>query len=495
MGGKSWLIGVLAALCWMGGIAAELPDSTWTVESLNSLNSSADEVLIGWDGQEIYFGRLNKASRRESGKQWFLADREDFTANRLQGWSEFDVPNPTRLLANRFPSWDALGQIQHATVDPDRGVVVLSVWMEDGQFDLYMAQREGGSWSLPRAMESLNSPQDEVFPNFHGGDLLFGSDRPGGKGGFDVYQSTRRDLFLVASPLPAPVNSAGDELTAVPGGTQAGSGFYVSAVRMGGQGGVDLMWMGPPPFASTIDPVKLGMEIRYQREPLINLDVRIRERGGRHVFSGAVNDQGRVELGALMLDASVEVRFEANARRKRTLPEGAVCHVYEQCESGECLHSPWPGWKHMRSYRLSGGEAFVFDLLPLDALGIWDRPSSIDRSALSEQLGAWVGRFESTRSTLAGNDQQELIEWLKAYQDNSGQWPQNLKLLIEGHADEKGQDSANEQLSMQRAEHVASMATQLGIATDHMETIGWGSAFASGQDHQDRKVIVRWVLD
>ena len=106
-----------------------------------------------------------------------------------------------------------------------------------------------------------------------------------------------------------------------------------------------------------------------------------------------------------------------------------------------------------------------------------------------------MGRFESTRSILAGNDQQELIEWLKAYQDNPGQWPQNLKLLIEGHADEKGQDSANEQLSMQRAEHVATMATQLGIATDHMETIGWGSAFASCQDHQDRKVIVRWVLD
>tara|TARA_B110000503_G_C7123992_1_gene403745 strand:- start:344 stop:1774 length:1431 start_codon:yes stop_codon:yes gene_type:complete len=476
-------------------MASELPDSSWTIESLNQLNSRSDEVLIGWDGQEIYFGRLNTTSRRESGKQWFLADREDFTAQRLQGWSEFDKPSPTQLIANRFPSWDALGPIQHATVDSDRGVVVLSVWMDDGQFDLFIAQREGGNWSIPKPLEGLNSPYDEVFPNFHEGDLLFGSDRPGGFGGFDVYRSTRRELFAKAHPLPAPVNSGGDELTAVPGGTEAGSGFYVSAVRMGGQGGVDMLWMGPPPRPNAVDSVRLGMEIRYQREPLLDLDVRIRQRGGRHVFSGALDEQGRVEIGALMLDAALEVRFEANKRRKRSLPEGAVCHVYEQCKAEECLNSPWPGWKHMRSYRLSGGEAFVFDLLPLDALGVWNRPTDIDRSILNEGFGSWLGRFESSRPQLAGNDQQELIHWLQSYRGINGEWPEQLTLLIEGHADAKGKSGANENLSMQRAQHVVDIALQLGLPMGRMKAKGWGSAFASGKDQQDRKVTVRWVLN
>jgi len=493
--GKRCVIGLFAVLFWHVGKASELADTTWRVESLEQLNTRSDEVLIGWDGRELYFGRLAPTARLESGKRWFVENRADFTSNRLMGWSEFAPPNPTKLMANRFPSWDALGEIQHAAIDAERGVVVLSVWMKDGQFDLFMAQREGGDWSIPRALDDLNSPHDEVFPNFYDGDLLFGSDRPGGQGGFDVYRSNRTDLFLKANPLPAPINSVGDELTAVPGGGASGSGFYVSAVRMAGRGGVDLWWMGPAQQPSASDAVILGMEIRHRREPLLNLDVSIRERGGKHVFSGALDGVGRVEIGALTLDAAVEVRFEGNTRKRSPLPDGAVCHVYEQCEIGSCLDSPWPGWNHIRSYRLEGGEAFVFDLLPLDALGALSRPSDIDQSLLRGDSEMWVGRFESSRANLAGNDLQEFIDWLRPYQDLDGHWPNNLKLLIEGHTDGNGVSSDNQDLSMQRAYHVAQAAAQLGVPEDRVQASGFGSAFASGRDHQDRRVTVRWVLD
>lgn len=485
----------MAVLLWHVGFASDVADSTWRVESLERLNTRSDEVLIGWDGREIYFGRLAPTARLESGKRWFLENRQDFTSNRLMGWSEFALPNVTMLRANRFPSWDALGEIQHAAVDSERGVVVMSVWMEDGQFDLFMAQREGGDWSIPRALEALNSPQDEVFPNFYDGDLLFGSDRPGGQGGFDVYRSNRTSLFLKATPLPAPINSVGDELTAVPGGSDSGSGFYVSAVRMTGRGGVDLWWMGPMQQASVSETVILGMEIRHRREPMLNLDVSIRERGGKHIFSGALDEWGRVEIGALTLDAAVEVRFEGNARKSGSLPDGAVCHVYEQCEIGSCLDSPWPGWNHIRSYRLEGGEAFVFDLLPLDALGALNRPSDIDLSLLRGDSEMWVGRFESSSANLSANHQQAFIKWLKLYQDLDGHWPKNLKLEIEGHTDRNGVRSDNQDLSMQRAQYVAGIAADLGVPEDCLQASGLGSAFASGRDQQDRKVTVRWVLD
>ena len=495
MCGKRHLILLVSLVSCHFGLASGLPDSTWQITPLRQLNSIADEILIGWDGEEIYFGRLNTSWRREKGMQGLLSERDDFTARRLRDWSEFEPPNPTQLVANRFPSWEALGEIQHAAMDPDRGVVVLSVWMEEGHFDLFMAQREGSGWSIPTPLDGLNSSKNEIFPNFIGGDLLFGSDRLGGQGGFDVYQAKRMDLFSKAVALPAPLNTIGDEFNAVPGGDKFETGFYISAIPLDGQGGIDLLWIAPPPEKSLADPVELGMEIRYQREPLIDLDVQIRRRGGGHVFSGALDTEGRIEIGSIILDAALAVRFESNNRKRRALPNGAVCHVYERCESGSCLNSSWPGWKHIRSYSLTGGEAFVFDLLPLDSFGHMERPSDIDESLLNKTGDTWEGVFDSNEASLSKNDQQDLINWLRSYQKNEGQWSNDLKLLAEGHADASGTREGNEHLSLQRAQHVAEIAAKAGIAIDRVKAIGYGSAFASGQDVSDRRVIVRWVLD
>ena len=63
-----------------------------------------------------------------------------------------------------------------------------------GGFDLYYSTREGSGWSEPRNFgERINTEYDEYRPIawFYGGfdqDLmLFSSNRPGGKGGFDLY--------------------------------------------------------------------------------------------------------------------------------------------------------------------------------------------------------------------------------------------------------------------------------------------------------------------
>ena len=84
---------------------------------------------------------------------------------------------------------------------------------------------------------------------------------------------------------------------------------------------------------------------------------------------------------------------------------------------------------------------------------------------------------------------------MKSHQKNEGQWSNDLRLLAEGHADISGTRYGNEHLSLQRAQHVAEIAAKTGIAIDRVKAIGYGSAFASGQDEVDRRVIVRWVLE
>lgn len=63
-----------------------------------------------------------------------------------------------------------------------------------GGFDLYYSQFKNGSWATPVNMgETINTASDEYRPllsgdeNFTNMYLIFSSNRPGGKGGFDLY--------------------------------------------------------------------------------------------------------------------------------------------------------------------------------------------------------------------------------------------------------------------------------------------------------------------
>lgn len=87
-----------------------------------------------------------------------------------------------------------------------------------GDLDIWrVARRTDGSWGAPERLPApVNTPQTELLPRpLADGKLLFGSHRPGGVGGRDLYLATQHDggRWEVA-PLPPPVNTAGDEYEA-----------------------------------------------------------------------------------------------------------------------------------------------------------------------------------------------------------------------------------------------------------------------------------------
>ena len=84
--------------------------------------------------------------------------------------------------------------------------------------DIWMVRRApDGGWSAPQRLpEPVNSPHPELLPREQpDGRLLFGSSRPGGPGGRDLYFATplAGGRWRV-EPLPAPVNTPGDEYEA-----------------------------------------------------------------------------------------------------------------------------------------------------------------------------------------------------------------------------------------------------------------------------------------
>ena len=80
--------------------------------------------------------------------------------------------------------------------------------------DLWVVSRAGAGWGDPQHLGPLvNSPYDELYPSVdEDGVLYFGSDRPGGFGGWDIYRSTLvNGGYGPAQNLGAAINSGGWE--------------------------------------------------------------------------------------------------------------------------------------------------------------------------------------------------------------------------------------------------------------------------------------------
>jgi hypothetical protein len=140
-----------------------------------NVNTPADELhpWLSGDGKSLYFSRKVKG-----GWGVFVVKRD--SAAGPQGWGE---PEQVDLPAN----------FHHATLTPDGKTMYLQGPLGKGRWGLFASQRDGAKgWSEPRPVEGLNHPEGKTgdrSPSLtrDGKLLYFASDRPGGKGGLDLW--------------------------------------------------------------------------------------------------------------------------------------------------------------------------------------------------------------------------------------------------------------------------------------------------------------------
>ncbi|MCH8830095.1 MAG: PD40 domain-containing protein, partial [Planctomycetes bacterium] len=85
---------------------------------------------------------------------------------------------------------------------------------ENGRADIYRARLLDGRWQPAMPVAELNTAGDEIGPALSrdGQELFFYSNRPGGRGGFDLYVSSRKkNGWSVPRNLGDRVNTAADE--------------------------------------------------------------------------------------------------------------------------------------------------------------------------------------------------------------------------------------------------------------------------------------------
>ncbi|GJM32684.1 MAG: hypothetical protein DHS20C18_16850 [Saprospiraceae bacterium] len=104
-----------------------------------------------------------------------------------------------------------------------------------GGKDIWWVQREIGKnkFSEPQNLEQVNTPNDEITPFFHAQNqhLYFSSDGYNGLGGFDIYRIAKGENWGLIEPLAPPINSSYNDIYYFL--NEDGKTGYLSSNRLG----------------------------------------------------------------------------------------------------------------------------------------------------------------------------------------------------------------------------------------------------------------------
>lgn len=142
--------------------------------------------------------------------------------------ADFPFNNPEYSVGH--PSFDSRNQVLYFVSDKPGG---------KGGTDLYMSAYREGQWSEPEGVSTMNTEGDELFPFVSTtGDLYFASNGYGGLGGLDLYKTAINSPGGLIYNMGYPVNTSYDDFALAL--DETGKKGYISSNRKNGMGGDDI---------------------------------------------------------------------------------------------------------------------------------------------------------------------------------------------------------------------------------------------------------------
>lgn len=300
-----------------------------------------------------------------------------------------------------------------------------------GGMDIYTSKRVNGNWQKAELVQGVNTANDEATPFICSDNttLYFASNRPGTMGGFDIYTSRLKGgAFSKPENIGEPINSTSDEYAyiALPNSPVA----YFSSDRTGGSGSLDIYKAEPNPEMPNAVVTMKGL-----------------------VRDAKSNDP----LGSNIIITDLKTRKK-------------VADMKSDDITGEYFVTLTAG----RSYSVTATkEGYVFYSeridVPMEEKG-HDVEKDIFLSPFANDAETrLLVFFETGKSELNEDSYADLDKAVELLNQNT-----DIKIRIEGHTDDVGDDNSNMTLSQRRAESVKTYMVKQGADSKRVTTQGYG---------------------
>lgn len=442
--------------------------------------------VINADGSVMYFTSRRPVTEKEKKKGIIGLENIYFSSfNRETGkWSEaLMLPAPVNF-PGRFNSAVALSN------DGQR----LFIYRDDkfGNGDIYESVLQGNIWSEPQPLpEPVNSKYHEASVTLSpdGNTLYFVSNRPGGKGGKDIWYctKTKEGKWSEAKNLGSTVNSNKDEEGVFM--HPDGKTLYFSSRGHKGMGGYDIFYARLENGKWT-EPVNLGPAINTPNDDVYF----VVEANGQTAYYASVREDGMGEKDIYKLTfifpeekkkpVAQLTLFKGNVLDKLNhQPLGADIELID-LEKGEqitTLKSNSATGAFMLS--LPAGKNYAINVKKQNYLFYsenfnipsGDEYKEVHKTILLDQLktGAKVVLknifYDYDKATLRPESKLELDKLYELLVQNP-----KLKIELSAHTDSRGSDDYNLNLSQSRAQSCVDYLLSKGIGKERIVAKGYG---------------------
>ncbi len=376
-------------------------------------------------------------------------------------------------------------------ISQDGRFIVFTICGEGGlgSCDLYWSKKIGDRWSKPRNLgAAVNSRYWDSQPSFSidGKTLYFTSNRPGGKGGKDIWKTTLNEngRWNKAVNLGNSINTTQDETC--PFIHYDDQTLYFASNGHIGMGGFDIFYSRKLNDTTWSMPTNIGYPINTSGEEM-NLIVgasgntaifssdKLDGYGGQDLYSFELYEDARpvptTYMKGIVFDEKTNQRLAADFKIIDLENENEVVSATADPVTGSFLISLPVNKNYALNVSMDG---YLFHSENIELLsGTPDEPFlknvGMKQLSVGESVVLKNVFFETNKYDLKDESRVELMKLHSFMQNNP-----TVSIEISGHTDNVGNDNDNQTLSENRAQAIYNFLIENGIEADRLSYKGYG---------------------